>query len=158
MSPLRPFFEVVLLVSIVIFLGAVLFSTIGSVRAHAADDAVKTNLLAIQRESRVFLLFNSRYSTDGLSSFRGKCPTDGSTLFAEDTVIKNAVHSALDAIGGNYTQDIRCGVGSEGSSFAVAVRLKTEDAWWCVDGGGASKRVAGITAPSITDGTDARCP
>lgn len=145
--------ELLVVIAIIGILSAVVLASLNTARNKGADAAVKSNLQTVQTQAELFYdSNNNKYNTDGTTgiSAGGACPTSASatgSMFAVDATIRNAVLSAMNAVG---TTTSRCYMNSNGSAYFVQVGLKTGGTY-CVDSTGQA-----TTTNTLATGT--ACP
>lgn len=133
--------ELLVVVAIIGILSAVVLSSLSSARAKSVDAAVKSNLAAAQTQSAQFYDTSNNFGT--ATAVSGNCTQAGS-LFV-DPKIAQAINAAINATK-NTTQGTHYKCTSNGSSFAITVRLSTAAQFWCVDSDGAREKTTALHA------------
>ena len=118
--------ELLVVIAIIGILASVVLASLNSARAKGADAAIKSNLANIRAQAEIV------YDDATPNSYATVC---------DNSIITNAITSALSAAGDSGTVATRCG--DDVTVWAAWVTLKTDATKaWCVDSTGASRRVA----------------
>ncbi len=129
--------ELLVVIAIIGILSAVVLASLNSASNKGADAAVKSNLGSVRKQALILYdSYGGKYNTDGSTGVAGAaCPTTGTTMFANDTTIKNAIASAVK----NGSGGALCYMSTTGTAYAIEVPLKTVTTnYWCVDSAGNS--------------------
>ena len=138
--------ELLVVIAIIGVLSSIVLSSLINARNRSDNASIKSNLNQLQRQAQVFYetTGNATYGSIGASvggtSICGAGTGTLVSLFA-DTKINAMINAAFSASSNNT--NIRCGAtpGSNPSSYAVSVPLKSDPTYtyWCVDSNGISK-------------------
>ena len=138
--------ELLVVIAIISLLSSIMLASLGQARAKAADAAIKENLVSLRSQAE--LLYNQALScyTDGSSG--ASCPVSSGgwincTVTSPIIFANQKIQDILSA-SRNLSSLPRspCMLSSGGTSWAVAVPLKTNSALaWCVDSSSRSKSV-----------------
>ncbi len=135
--------ELLVVIAIIGILSSVVLASLNTARDKGADAAIKSDLAGIRSQAEIYFDTNANYGAD-----TADCVTAG-TIFVDDANIAAAIAHASTTAANPPTclaDDGTAGAGTDASSWAVSVPLKTNSATqWCVDSSGAS----GIGAASI---------
>lgn len=128
--------ELLVVIAIIGILSSVVLASLNTARDKGADAAIKSDLAGIRSQAEIYFDTNAHYGADA-----SDCLTAG-TLFVDDANIAAAVAHASTTSANPATclaDDGAAAVGTDASSWAVSVPLKTNSATqWCVDSSGAS--------------------
>lgn len=145
--------ELLVVVAIIALLISVVLVALNTARGRGNDAAVKSNLQTIRSEAEIFYTDDdNKFLPPGGSTFGiATCPAynpSGTNMLSKDKAIADAIVEAVKR-GGNGSSCYNSSL-----SWAVAVGLKeTANTSWCVDSGGASKKVASAPGSAINSST-----
>ena len=133
--------ELLVVIAIIGILSAVVLASLNTARGKGADASVKSNLHNMRAQAE---LYYSTASPESYGTFAvATCPTSASTGMFSDTTIIKAIASAVSA-GGNGSRCV-----AAGTSYAIAVGMKTANQAWCIDSTGQSKLKTGVATPDL---------
>lgn len=129
--------ELLVVIAIIGILSTVVLGSLALARLKAIDVSIKTNLRTVQLQMENLYDTTRSYGVVASSPLASNPAVIGTTVFATDTNIRNALRAAIAKGGPAYY-----GIGTGGNSYAVAVPLKADSAnWWCVDNSGRARAV-----------------
>lgn len=154
--------ELLIVVAIIGILTSIVLVATGDARNKGADAGVKSNLQTVRSQAEIFYSNNGNsyvpliWSSDG-PGYNDTCPTmnlDGAgSMFYRDKVIIEAIKEAVRRGG---VSDSYCYNSS--TQWAVVIPLKSESGtFWCVDSGGASRKVTASSTQEAIDSTTHAC-
>ena len=136
--------ELLVVIAIIGIMSSVVIGFLSSARIKSADNGVKSNMISLRQSAELYYDNNaSSYGNFAVAT----CPVSvtAGSMFNDSKVI-SAINAAL-ASGGNGTRCV-----ASGSSYAIAVGLKTSGQSWCVDSSGVPKLYSGTPTAAITAG------
>jgi prepilin-type N-terminal cleavage/methylation domain-containing protein len=167
-SSLRGFtlIELLVVIAIIGILSSVALASLALGRLKAADAAIQSDVHTVQSQMEIYYSNNNSFGTAvGMSSAQSSVPSSGTSPFYVDGVINAAIKEAMTESGSGargYWATGRSGVSGSATSWAVAIRLRSDtNYWWCLDSSGTPVRepAANMTGAALAGGnTDARCP
>ena len=137
--------ELLVVIAIIGILSAVVLGFLAAARTSGADSAIKADLTQVSKEAEIY--YGTYYESYGSFS-QATCPTatgGGTDTFTNDATMVAIIANAVSD-GGNGSS-----CSSTGSSYAVAVGLKTSGQSWCTDSTGIDKQFAGTPSAAITN-------
>lgn len=148
--------ELLVVIAIIGVLSSVVLISVNTARNKGADAAVKENLHTIRNEADLYRdavnNYGSQLAVQGPITTAPAYNASGTHFLVRDREANNALREAMRAGGSSAYYAI----GSSGSSYAVAVELKSVTGYWCVDANGTAKV---ITTYGLGGGTSAAaCP
>ena len=150
--------ELLVVIAIIGILSSVVLASLNSVRTKGADAGIKSNFNNMRSQVQIYYDSQSPQSYGG-DVQDGDCTTAGS-MFADDSVIANAINSAQTISGGGvvatcFADDEDVAIGTAATSWAMSVPLKSDPTHsWCVDSTGVSIDITGV---ALDTGNVASC-
>ncbi len=159
--PNRAFTLIELLVVIAIMgllASVVLTSTINS-KNKGRDATLQVNLHALQENAALYFNKNETYGTAVAVQTSSVTSTPNfnasSPYFFLSDLPTNTTMKAAFFVNKSYVDAI----GSNGDSYAIAMKLANGTSWWCIDSEGKSALKSGSAIPALGGGTNpAACP
>jgi prepilin-type N-terminal cleavage/methylation domain-containing protein len=151
--------ELLVVIAIIGLLSGVVLASLNTARTKGADAGIKSNLKSVQTQAEIYYDDTQKYNADGSTGLSSAaCTNTADTLFA-DAIVWKAIQSAQATNGGTLANVTRCAVASAGTSYAVAVLMRSVTGWFCIDSNGASTNTGSATAPALGGGASAAaCP
>lgn len=128
--------ELLVVVAIIGMISSVVLTSLGSARDKGGDAAVKQNMRTIMTQAALVFSNNGSYGT---SFTVAACPSSGTTMFYADTIVRAAIAAAASAGNGTVAANTYCS--TDGTDYAVSVKLRSSTNHWCVDNRGNSKQI-----------------
>lgn len=142
--------ELLVVIAIIGVLSSVVLASLSSARLRSRDAAVKNNLKTVQLQAEIYFPEYERYASVTGAYYEGNCLTN-STMFREQTitgpardaaeVVELAIDSAWQA---NGQMGKQCRISGTRLQYMVAIELRNETGYWCVDNLGFSGRIAAL--------------
>jgi prepilin-type N-terminal cleavage/methylation domain-containing protein len=134
--------ELLVVIAIIGILSSVVLVSLNTARSKGNDASVKANLGAVRTQAELY------YNDAGALTYgdelptAGACPTSGTTMFYEETTIRNAIATALtngSGLNACQTDDTTSG---DATKWAVVSQYKSDPLkGWCIDNSGKAKEV-----------------
>ena len=126
--------ELLVVIAIIGGLAAVVSAALNNARARGNDAAIKSNLSSIRTQAELFYAVNGDYGVDFAAA---DCPTTGSTMFALDGTIQNALGGSALFSTPQCAADNASAAAGDATSWAISAGL-SGGVFWCVDATGFS--------------------
>ncbi len=138
--------ELLVVVAIIGILASVVLASLNTARSKGSDAAIKANLANMRAQAAIYYDNNNKYSaaavTCTVTSANPSVFTGCTDLFADATM-----KAGLSAAAQSSSNTVTATTSSDGSAYGIEAVLKTlNTTGWCVDSGGKSEQVTGLTA------------
>lgn len=138
--------ELLVVIAIIGILASIVLASLNTARNKGADAAIKGDLSSVRVQAALYYDNQNPNSYGPVLAAITPCPTTGTTMFASDITVKNAIAGAT-TVGGAVTcaaANASTGVTSgNADTWAIHSTLKSGSTW-CVDSGG--QGIGGKTA------------
>jgi prepilin-type N-terminal cleavage/methylation domain-containing protein len=133
--------ELLVVIAIIGILASVVLASLNSARAKGQDAAIKSDLAGIRASAEV--LYDTLGYKYGAAELADTTCSDivvvtPATHVFNDANVNTAIKHAMTANGGT---DATCNITATGDAYAVAVKLRSNDHFWCIDSIGDAKEV-----------------
>ena len=124
--------ELLIVIAIIGVLAAVVSAALNNARSRGNDAAIKSNLSSVRTQAELFYAVNGDYGPDFAVA---SCPATGSTMFALDNTIQNALDGASMFATPQCAADDGSAAVGDATSWAISAGI-SGDVFWCVDATG----------------------
>lgn len=141
--------ELLVVIAIIGVLASVVLASLNTARDKGKDAAIKANLANIRAQAELYYDTNGNNYGDGVGTTAVACPTTGTSLFAGDSVVKNAIAATDLQSPGTPQCSTDTAAGTVAQKWAISSTLAAGSPFWCVDSSGS----AGTTTSAGDVGT-----